>query len=252
MEALSPRTTNQKIKPKLAMDHKPFEKNAVLPSSKQRLASSKSYADPPPSIVSEPEDGGERYSVGAFLGKGGFAVCYEGTLARNGRVYAMKVVKSAMSQKKMEEKFRTELQIHSKMRHPFIVQFYRAFAFESSTYVVLELCPNGSVMDMFRKRRCFSLPEVRRYMIQLCAAVKYLHKRFVAHRDLKMGNLFLDHHMNIKVGDFGLAAMILSDKDAKRRNTLCGTPNYIAPEVLDKSKGGHTQKVDIWSVGVIW
>lgn len=138
------------------------------------------------------------------------------------------------------------------MRHPFIVQFYRAFAFGSSTYVVLELCPNGSVMDMFRKRRCFSLPEVRRYMIQLCAAVKYLHKRFVAHRDLKMGNLFLDHNMNIKVGDFGLAAMIMSDKDAKRRNTLCGTPNYIAPEVLDKSKGGHTQKVDIWSVGVIW
>ncbi|KAJ5926252.1 hypothetical protein N7516_008025 [Penicillium verrucosum] len=251
MEALSPRTTNQLIKPKLAMDRKAFEKNAVLPNNKQKLATSKSYADTPPSIVSEPEDGGERYSIGAFLGKGGFAVCYEGSLARNGRVYAMKVVKSAMPQKKMEEKFRTELQIHSKMRHPFIVQFYRAFAFESSTYVVLELCPNGSVMDMFRKRRCFSLPEVRRYMIQLCAAVKYLHKRFVAHRDLKMGNLFLDHNMNIKVGDFGLAAMILSEKDAKRRNTLCGTPNYIAPEVLDKSKGGHTQKVDIWSVGVI-
>lgn len=147
--------------------------------------------------------------------------------------------------------FRTELQIHSKMRHPFIVQFYRAFAFEQSTYVVLELCPNGSVMDMVKKRRSLTLPEVRRFMIQLCAAVKYLHKRFVAHRDLKMGNLFLDHNMNIKVGDFGLAAMILSDKDAKRRNTLCGTPNYIAPEILDKSKGGHTQKVDIWSLGVI-
>ena len=137
------------------------------------------------------------------------------------------------------------------MRHPYIVQFYRAFSFEQSTYVVLELCPNGSVMDMVRKRRHLSLPEVRRFMIQLCSAVKYLHRRFVAHRDLKMGNLFLDHNMNIKVGDFGLAAMILSDKDAKRRNTLCGTPNYIAPEVLDKSKGGHTQKVDIWSLGVI-
>ncbi|KAJ5781196.1 hypothetical protein N7457_006356 [Penicillium paradoxum] len=252
MEALSPRSTNQMIKPKLAMDRKAYEKNLAPPSNQQqKLATSKSYADPPPPVVTEPEDGGERYSIGAFLGKGGFAVCYEGSLARNGRVYAMKVVKSQMPQRKMEEKFRTELQIHSKMRHPFIVQFHRAFAFESSTYVVLELCPNGSVMDMFRKRRCLSLPEVRRFMIQLCAAVKYLHKRFVAHRDLKMGNLFLDHNMNIKVGDFGLAAMIMSDKDAKRRNTLCGTPNYIAPEVLDKSKGGHTQKVDIWSLGVI-
>ncbi|KAJ5114422.1 hypothetical protein NUU61_000181 [Penicillium alfredii] len=251
MEALSPRSTNQMIKPKPGMDCKVLDKNAAAAGAGQKAAPSKNHAAPPPSIVPEPEDGGEKYSIGAFLGKGGFAVCYEGTLARNGRVFAMKVVKSQMPQKKMEEKFRTELQIHSKMRHPFIVQFYRAFAFEHSTYVVLELCPNGSVMDMVRKRRCLTLPEVRRFMIQLCAAVKYLHKRFVAHRDLKMGNLFLDHSMNIKVGDFGLAAIILSDKDAKRRNTLCGTPNYIAPEVLDKSKGGHTQKVDIWSLGVI-
>ncbi|KAJ5887238.1 hypothetical protein N7504_011285 [Penicillium tannophilum] len=248
MEALSPRSTNQMIKPKAVMDRKIVNKPAAAAGQK---ASSKNHADPPPPLVPEPAEGGERYAIGAFLGKGGFAVCYEGTLARNGRVYAMKVVKSQMPQKKMEEKFRTELQIHSKMRHPFVVQFYRAFAFEQSTYVVLELCPNGSVMDMVRKRRYLTLPEVRRFMIQLCAAMKYLHKRFVAHRDLKMGNLFLDHNMNIKVGDFGLAAMILSDKDAKRRNTLCGTPNYIAPEVLDKSKGGHTQKVDIWSLGVI-
>ncbi|KAJ5765772.1 hypothetical protein N7520_005331 [Penicillium odoratum] len=247
MDALSPRSTNQIIKPKLAMDRKVVNK----PAAAGQKAPSKNHADPPPPLVPEPADSGEQYAIGAFLGKGGFAVCYEGTLARNGRVYAMKVVKSQMPQKKMEEKFRTELQIHSKMRHPFVVQFYRAFAFEQSTYVVLELCPNGSVMDMVRKRRYLSLPEVRRFMIQLCAAMKYLHKRFVAHRDLKMGNLFLDQYMNIKVGDFGLAAMILSDKDAKRRNTLCGTPNYIAPEVLDKSKGGHTQKVDIWSLGVI-
>jgi serine/threonine protein kinase len=107
-------------------------------------------------------------------------------------------------------------------------------------------------MDMIKKRKFLTLPEVRRFMIQLCGAVKYLHNRNVAHRDLKMGNLFLDHNMDIKVGDFGLAAMILSEKDEQRRRTLCGTPNYIAPEVIDKSKCGHTQKVDIWSLGVIW
>lgn len=70
----------------------------------QKASTSKNHADPPPSIVPEPEEGGERYSIGGFLGKGGFAVCYEGTLARNGRVFAMKVVKSHMPQKKMEEK----------------------------------------------------------------------------------------------------------------------------------------------------
>ncbi|EEH07142.1 serine/threonine-protein kinase plo1 [Histoplasma capsulatum G186AR] len=218
----------------------------------QKARSAKNHAPPPPPTVREPEEGGEEYITGKFLGKGGFAVCYEGRLARSNKVYAMKVVKSEMNQKKMEEKFRTELQIHSKMCHPNIVGFYRAFSFEQNTYVILELCPHGSVMDMVRKRKCLSLPEVRRFMVQLCGAVKYMHKRNVAHRDLKMGNLFLDRNMDIKVGDFGLAAIILSEKDEKRRRTLCGTPNYIAPEVLDKSKGGHNQKVDIWSLGVIF
>ncbi|KAL4925516.1 uncharacterized protein BDV17DRAFT_272085 [Aspergillus undulatus] len=257
MEALSPRSTNQKIKPKASMERKVLDKNAAAAAgaaanaAPKASSSAKNHAPPPPALILEPGDDGERYSTGAFLGKGGFAICYEGTLLRNGRVFAMKVVKSEMTQKKMQEKFRTELQIHSKMRHPHIVGFHRAFAFDQCIYVVLELCPNGSVMDMVRKRRCLSLPEVRRLMIQLCGAVKYLHKRNVAHRDLKMGNLFLDRNMDIKVGDFGLAAMIMSEKDEKRRKTLCGTPNYIAPEVLDRSKGGHTQKVDIWSLGVI-
>lgn len=149
--------------------------------------------------------------------------------------------------------FRTELQIHSKLRHPNIVEFHRAFTFLDSTYVVLELCQNGSIMDMVRQRRCLSLPEVRRITIQLCGAIKYMHKRNVIHRDLKMGNLFLDANMNIKVGDFGLAAILVTDKEAgfARRTTLCGTPNYIAPEILEKGRRGHDHKVDIWAIGVI-
>ncbi|KAF3480859.1 cell cycle serine/threonine-protein kinase CDC5/MSD2 [Arthroderma uncinatum] len=248
MEPLSPRSTNIPPKPKVELTKKLSFKN----NPAQKPASHRHHATPPPPQVKEPGAYGEEYQTGGFLGKGGFAVCYEGKLARNGRVFAMKVVKSEMQQKKMEEKFRTELQIHSKMKHPNIVTFHRAFAFQKNIYVVLELCPNGSVMDMVKKRKFLSLPEVRRFMIQLCGAVKYLHKRHVAHRDLKMGNLFLDQGMNIKVGDFGLAALMLSEKDEKRRKTLCGTPNYIAPEVLDKSKGGHNQKVDIWSLGVIF
>ncbi|GAB1203577.1 hypothetical protein APSETT445_002213 [Aspergillus pseudonomiae] len=236
MEALSPRSTNQVIKPK-PMERKVLDRNAAAAAAAQKAASSKNHAPPPPSLVAEPEEDGERYSTGAFLGKGGFAICYEGTLLRNNRVFAMKVVRSEMAQKKMQEKVPSALLQDRRLR------------VTDGTHD--KLCPNGSVMDMVKKRRSLSLPEVRRFMIQLCGAVKYLHKRNVAHRDLKMGNLFLDQNMDIKVGDFGLAAMIISEKDEKRRKTLCGTPNYIAPEVLDKSKGGHTQKVDIWSLGVI-
>ena len=103
MEALSPRTTNQLIKPKASTDGKMGDKQAVTTAPKSSSAS-KNHADPPPSIVTEPEEEAEQYHIGGFLGKGGFAVCYEGTLARNGRVFAMKVVKSKMPQKKMEEK----------------------------------------------------------------------------------------------------------------------------------------------------
>ena len=77
-----------------------------------------------------------------------------------------------------------------------------------------------------------------------------MHRRCVIHRDLKMGNIFLDSRMDVKIGDFGLAAVVLDEKD--RRQTLCGTPNYIAPEILNKSGGnGHDNKVDTWAVGII-
>ena len=75
-----------------------------------------------------------------------------------------------------------------------------------------------------------------------------MHTNQVIHRDLKLGNLFLDENMRIKVGDFGLAALIKYDGERKR--TVCGTPNYIAPEILDKT-AGHSYEVDVWSMGCI-
>ena len=204
----------------------------------------------PPVSVSEPGQSPEIYLTGKKLGKGGFAVCFEGRVKATAEVFALKVVKAQIEQKKMLEKFRTELQIHAKMRHPNIVEFLKAFTVEDHTYVVLELCHNGNLTDMVKARRCLSLPEVRRFMIQICGGVKYMHKRNVIHRDLKMGNVFLDSRMNIKIGDFGLAAVVADEQD--RRTTLCGTPNYIAPEILSKSSSrGHDNKVDTWAIGVI-
>ncbi len=146
----------------------------------------------------------------------------------------------------------TELQLHSKLIHPHVVEFYRAFSYEQSTYVVLELCENGSLADALKKRKFFSMPEIRRFIIQTCGAVKYLHQRNVIHRDLKTGNIFLDKDMNIKVGDFGLAAVLVSKNDlGARRTTMCGTPNYLAPEIIEKGGKGHNEKVDLWAIGII-
>ncbi|MCJ1464031.1 Cell cycle serine/threonine-protein kinase cdc5/MSD2 [Pseudocyphellaria aurata] len=265
MDALSPRSANIQVMPK-SLNEKglaPVEAQKVEEKPKE-----KEHASPPPPWVLQPplKPGllAEKFQTGNFLGKGGFAICYEGELRgkKNGPgncKFAMKIVKANMPQTKISDKFRTELQIHAKMRHPNIVQFHRAFTFKENTYVILELCPNGSVMDMMKKRKGLTLPEVRRHTVQICGAIKYMHARNVIHRDLKMGNLFLDRDMNIKLGDFGLAAILATKEECKdvhnsslaRRTTVCGTPNYIAPEILKKGKAGHDLKVDIWSIGVI-
>lgn len=85
------------------------------------------------------------------------------------------------------------------------------------------------------------------YLSQIVNALKYLHQHKVIHRDLKLGNLFLNENMEIKLGDFGLATKL--EYDGEKKKTICGTPNYIAPEILEGK--GHSYEVDIWSVGVI-
>ncbi|TEY85188.1 hypothetical protein BOTCAL_0016g00420 [Botryotinia calthae] len=248
MDALSPRDVNTNIRTKPAVQK---------PAPPTKLAREKDHPPPPPSEVPEPpcsdRKDGSIYKTGRCLGKGGFAICYEGLLKGTRKKYALKIVKSHMSQKKMEQKFQTELQIHSKMNHPNIVRFHRAFSHDQCTYIAMELCPNASLMDMVKKRKYLTEPEVRFYTVQIAGAIKYMHARGIIHRDLKMGNIFLDKDMNVKIGDFGLAALLMSNKDmaACRRTTLCGTPNYIAPEILSKNNGGHDHAVDIWSLGII-
>lgn len=250
-DALSPRDVNAQLPIRAIESAKPRAAVASKAPPKE-----KEPPVQPPAQVYEPPStdrkDGAIYQVGKMLGKGGFAVCYEGQLPGHRKKYALKIVRSKMPSK-MEQKFQTELQIHSKMRHQNIVQFLRAFSFDSCTYLVLELCPNGSLMDMVKRRKGLTEPEVRFYSIQIAGAIKYMHAKGIIHRDLKMGNIFLDRNMNAKIGDFGLAALLVTGKDMQtiRRTTLCGTPNYIAPEILEKGRKGHDHMVDIWSLGII-
>ncbi|SPN96894.1 related to protein kinase CDC5 [Cephalotrichum gorgonifer] len=248
LEALSPRDANAQKMPKAT------EMKAAAAQFKS--AKDKQHPPPPPPQVLEPPSpnfpDGCVYQVGKLLGKGGFAICFNAQLQSTKQRFALKIVKSTMPPK-MEQKFQTELQIHSKMRQRNIVQFFRAFTFEQSTFLVLEICPNGSLMDMVKRRKGLTEPEVRFYAVQMAGAIKYMHGKGIIHRDLKMGNIFLDSRMNAKIGDFGLAALVVTGRDMQtiRRTTLCGTPNYIAPEILQKGKKGHDHMVDIWSLGII-
>ena len=95
--------------------------------------------------------------------------------------------------------------------------------------------------------------EARYYLHQIILGLQYIHQKKVIHRDLKLGNLFLTDMMQIKIGDFGLAAQV--NFDGERKRTVCGTPNYLAPELLHQDVGfgktGYSYEVDYWSIGVI-
>ncbi|KAM5543681.1 hypothetical protein V8D89_002932 [Ganoderma adspersum] len=202
----------------------------------------------PPKIITDKSRSLEFMRVG-MLGEGGFARVYEVQDARGHRSACKVVTKCSLKSKKAKTKLYAEIKIHKSLEHPNIVHFQDCFEDDDNVYMTLELCHNGSLMDMLRRRRRFTEPEARFFMIQLIGACQYMHTHQVIHRDLKLGNIFLDKNMNVKVGDFGLAALI--EIPGERKKTICGTPNYIAPEVLFDQANGHSFEVDTWSIGVI-
>ncbi|TDL22776.1 Pkinase-domain-containing protein [Rickenella mellea] len=209
---------------------------------------SKTLPPSPPQII---RDGGRNLSFNrvGFLGEGGFARVYEVEDARGTRLAIKVVTKNSLKTKKAKTKLYAEIKIHRSLQHPNIVGFGECFEDNENVYMSLELCQSGSLMDMLRRRKRFTEPESRYFVIQLLGACHYMHTHQVIHRDLKLGNLFLDANMNVKVGDFGLAALI--ESPGERKKTICGTPNYIAPEVLFDTANGHSFEVDTWSIGVI-
>ena len=144
-----------------------------------------------------------------------------------------------------------EIKIHRTLKHPHVCEFKHFFEDKENCYILLELCHNQSMNELLKRRKRLTEPEAAYYMTHVLQAVQYLHDKNVIHRDLKLGNLFLDKQLHIKVGDLGLATRV-DDRDEKRK-TICGTPNYIAPEIIqnDKAKRGHSFEVDVWSMGVI-
>lgn len=183
-----------------------------------------------------------------FFGKGGFAKCYEIIDVTTSEIYAGKIVsKKLMMKHNQKEKMTQEISIHKALNHPNIVKFFSFFDDQFNVYIVLELCKKRSMMELHKRRKVITDYECRFYIHQIIQGVKYLHDHRIIHRDLKLGNLFLDDNLHVKIGDFGLAARI--EYEGERKKTLCGTPNYIAPEVL--SKKGHSYEVDIWSIGCV-
>ena len=224
-------------------------------STKDKESSSKQEPDTSAAVVEEKiiKVTGDvqirKYYKGRLLGKGGFAKCYEFTCSENKKIFAAKVVaKSGLVKSRAKQKLISEIKIHKSLHHPQIVAFEHYFEDTENVYILLEMCHNQTLNELLKRRKRLTEIEVQCYIVQLIKALKYLHSHRVIHRDLKLGNLFLTDKMELKVGDFGLATKL--DFEGERKRTVCGTPNYIAPEILD-GKTGHSYEVDIWSLGVI-
>ena len=188
-----------------------------------------------------------KYTKGKLLGRGGFAYCYEFVCQDNNKVFAAKVInKENLQQPRQKQKLLIEIKIHKSLHHNQVVAFEHNFEDKENVYILLELCKNQTLNELLKRRKTLTELEVQCYIIQLIKGLQYLHSHKIIHRDLKLGNLFLTDKMELKIGDFGLATKL--DYDGERKRTVCGTPNYIAPEVLD---GEHSYEVDVWAIGII-
>jgi len=147
-----------------------------------------------------------------------------------------------------------EVRILQTIQHPHIIKIADVFETETDLFLILELVSGGDLFDRIVSKSFYKEDEAKILFGKLVEAVAYLHSTGIAHRDLKPENILLatkDDDTNIKVSDFGLSKVVGEDQLMK---TLCGTPQYLAPEIINKKDGktiGYSKVVDIWSMGVI-
>ncbi|RWR88905.1 CBL-interacting serine/threonine-protein kinase 9 [Cinnamomum micranthum f. kanehirae] len=192
-----------------------------------------------------------KYEIGKTLGEGTFAKVKFARNVETGENVAIKVLdKDQVLRHKMVEQIKREISTMKLIKHPNVINIYEVMASKTKIYIVIEFVNGGELFDKIVNHGRLREDEARRYFQQLINAVDYCHSRGVYHRDLKPENLLLDSFGVLKVSDFGLSAFSPQLKANGLLHTACGTPNYVAPEVLN-DKGYEGTTADVWSCGVI-
>lgn len=192
----------------------------------------------------------KKYELGKLLGCGAFAKVYHGRDLRTGQSVAIKAIsKQRVMRRNLMMNIKREISIMHKLDSPHIVRLREVLATKTKIYFVMEFAKGGELFTKVAKGR-FSEDLSRKYFQQLISAVGYCHSRGVYHRDLKPENLLLDDNWELKITDFGLSAVTDQIRPDGLLHTLCGTPAYVAPEILAK-QGYDGAKIDVWSCGVI-
>ncbi|KAM4740615.1 aurora kinase A [Anableps anableps] len=188
----------------------------------------------------------ENFDIGRPLGKGKFGNVYLARERQTKFILALKVLfKKQLEKAGVEHQLRREVEIQSHLRHPNILRLYGYFHDASRVYLILEYAPRGELYGELQ--RCGSFPEDRTatYIMELADALHYCHTKNVIHRDIKPENLLLGGNGELKIADFGWSVHTPSS----RRSTLCGTLDYLPPEMIEGKT--HDEKVDLWSLGVL-
>jgi len=194
-----------------------------------------------------------KYDMGRTLGEGTFGKVKYAVDRETGEAVAIKVLdKEKIQKQNMGAQIRKEISIMKMIRHDFVVQLREVLASKTKIFIVLELITGGELFDKIITEGRFQEKVARFYFHQLIEGVEYCHSQGVAHRDLKPENLLLDDNRNLKISDFGLSALYSGTEDTRASllHTACGTPNYVAPEIL-KDQGYDGRTADVWSCGVI-
>ncbi|XP_059668775.1 CBL-interacting serine/threonine-protein kinase 23-like isoform X1 [Cornus florida] len=192
-----------------------------------------------------------KYELGRTLGEGSFAKVKFARNLETGENVAIKILnKEKVLKHKMIGQIKREISTMKLIRHPNVIRMYEVMASKTKIYIVLEFVTGGELFDKISTRGRFKEDEARKYFQQLINTVDYCHSRGVFHRDLKPENLLLDANGVLKVSDFGLSALPQQVREDGLLHTTCGTPNYVAPEVIN-NKGYDGAKADLWSCGVI-
>lgn len=195
------------------------------------------------------------FQIGRQLGKGKFGSVYLARELRSGtnKLVALKVLNKAQLQRfGVAHQLRNEVEIHFRIGKGIknVVRLFACFKDEKRVYLVLKYCPGGEVYKKMKQQpgRRFGEPRAARLVAQLMGALRRMHKKNVIHRDIKPENVLLDEGGNAMLADFGWS--INHVNAANKRMTLCGTLDYLAPEMLEVAEG-YDESVDIWSVGVM-
>ncbi|XP_054454183.1 serine/threonine-protein kinase DCLK1b isoform X4 [Anoplopoma fimbria] len=203
--------------------------------------------EPVDEYPSVPASIAERYKVGRTLGDGNFAVVRECVERSTGREYALKIISKDKCRGK-EHMIQSEVSILRHVKHPNIVLLIEEMDTYSELYLVMELVKGGDLFDAITSTNKYTERDASCMLFNLASAIKYLHSLNIVHRDIKPENLLVfEHHdgsKSLKLGDFGLATVVKGPL-----YTLCGTPTYVAPEIVAET--GYGLKVDIWAAGVI-